>query len=82
MSSPSRPASLTEKPLDQHDDDEPQPIALDRIASADYPHKFKLVFIMVALVASIFLVSLDMTIIATGRYSCSNHSRLMPTDSV
>ncbi len=39
---------------------------LSRIATADYPHGFKLAFIVVALVLSIFLVSLDMTIVATA----------------
>ena len=41
-------------------------VQLERIATADYPHKLKLFFITIALAASIFLVALDMTIIATG----------------
>ena len=39
---------------------------LSRIDTADYPHAFKLFFIIVALVLSIFLVALDMTIVATA----------------
>lgn len=39
---------------------------LSRIATSDYPHAFKLTFIVVALVLSIFLVALDMTIVATA----------------
>lgn len=39
---------------------------LSRIATADYPRTFELAFIVVALVLSIFLVSLDMTIVATA----------------
>ena len=37
-----------------------------RTVTSDYPHAFKLTFIVVALVLSIFLVSLDMTIVATA----------------
>ena len=39
---------------------------LSRIATSDYPHALKLTFIVVALVLSVFLVSLDMTIVATA----------------
>ena len=39
---------------------------LSRIATSDYPQAFKLTFIVVALVLSIFLVALDMTIVATA----------------
>ena len=39
---------------------------LTRIATSDYPHAFKLTFIIVALALSVFLVSLDMTIVATA----------------
>jgi len=39
---------------------------LSRIATADYPKALKLTFIVVALVLSIFLVALDMTIVATA----------------
>lgn len=39
---------------------------LSRIATADYPRALQLTFIVVALVLSIFLVSLDMTIVATA----------------
>ena len=42
------------------------PENLSRINTADYPHAFQLTFIVVALVLSIFLVSLDMTIVATA----------------
>ncbi|CAD6589968.1 MAG: hypothetical protein ASARMPREDX12_004093 [Alectoria sarmentosa] len=37
-----------------------------RIETADYSHGFKLAFIVVALALSIFLVALDMTIVATA----------------
>ena len=36
------------------------------IEQIEYPHAFKLAFIIVALVLSIFLVALDMTIVATA----------------
>ena len=39
---------------------------LSRIATADYPHGFKLTLIVTALVLSIFLFALDMTIVATA----------------
>ena len=39
---------------------------LSRIATADYPRALKLTFIVVALVLSMFLVALDMTIVATA----------------
>ena len=39
---------------------------LSRVNTADYPHAFKLVMIVVALILSIFLVALDMTIVATA----------------
>ena len=39
---------------------------MTRIATSDYPHGVKLAFIIVALVLSIFLVALDMTIVATA----------------
>lgn len=39
---------------------------LERISTADYPKSYKLAFIVLALVCSIFLVSLDMTIVATA----------------
>lgn len=47
-------------------DDVPEMDTLSRIATSDYPHGFKIAFIMVALVLSIFLVALDMTIVATA----------------
>ena len=40
--------------------------ALSKIATSDYPDWFKLTFIVVALILSIFLVALDMTIVATA----------------
>ena len=39
---------------------------LSKIATSDYPHALKLTFIVVALVLSVFLVALDMTIVATA----------------
>ena len=39
---------------------------ITRIDTSDYPHGVKLAFIIVALVLSIFLVALDMTIVATA----------------
>jgi MFS transporter, DHA2 family, glioxin efflux transporter len=39
---------------------------LSRIATSDYPVGFRLAMVVVALVLSIFLVSLDMTIVATA----------------
>ncbi len=39
---------------------------LSRIGTADYPHAFPLAMIVIALVLSIFLVALDMTIVATA----------------
>ena len=39
---------------------------LTRIATSDYPHGIKLYVIIIALVLSIFLVALDMTIVATA----------------
>lgn len=39
---------------------------LSKIATSDFPHGFKLAFIIMALVLSIFLVALDMTIVATA----------------
>ena len=45
---------------------EEQMETLSRIATSDYPHAFKLTFIVVALVLSVFLVALDMTIVATA----------------
>lgn len=39
---------------------------LSRVDTSDYPRAFKLFFIIVALVLSIFLVALDMTIVATA----------------
>ena len=49
-----------------HLDDDDTADSLSRIATADYPKAFKLAFIVMALVLSIFLVALDMTIVATA----------------
>src|SRR5436190_22006017 len=38
----------------------------ERINAADYPRAFRRLFILVAIVCSIFLVSFDMTIVATA----------------
>ena len=68
-SDPSRPTSMADKETGAspetgslHNEEE---VPLDRIATADYPRKMKLVFITFALAISIFLVALDMTIVAT-----------------
>ena len=39
---------------------------LSRIATSDYPAGLRLAMIVIALVMSMFLVALDMTIVATG----------------
>lgn len=52
-----------EKSLTQPDDADQD---LSRIDTADYPHGPRLFFIFLALVLSIFLGSLDMTIVATA----------------
>ena len=49
-----------------HNDEDEDENNLERIATEDYPKAFKLAFIVVALVLSIFLVALDMTIVATA----------------
>jgi len=49
-----------------HHDDDDRAEELTRIATADYPTAYKLAMIVVALVLSIFLVALDMTIVATA----------------
>jgi MFS transporter, DHA2 family, glioxin efflux transporter len=46
--------------------EDPNNAPLERIATADYPKAFTLVFIILALICSVFLVSLDMTIVATA----------------
>ena len=64
-------------PVDTKDESSPQPIEvekdvdalnreLSRIDTADYPSAFPLTMIVIALAASIFLVALDMTIVATA----------------
>lgn len=57
------PTTDAERVATENDDG---PENLSRIATADYPRTFELVFIVVALILSIFLVSLDMTIVATA----------------
>lgn len=54
------------KPEEPSAEDSEQMETLSRIATSDYPHAFKLTFIVVALVLSVFLVALDMTIVATA----------------
>ena len=54
------------KPEESSAEDPEQMETLSRIATSDYPHALKLTFIVVALVLSIFLVALDMTIVATA----------------
>lgn len=49
-----------------HGDDDEAAEDLSRIATADYPKAYKLAMIVIALILSIFLVSLDMTIVATA----------------
>lgn len=49
-----------------HTDDDDTAEDLTRIETADYPKTYKLAMIIVALVLSIFLVALDMTIVATA----------------
>jgi len=60
--------SISSSSVSDNDPEEgPAPVTdLERINTSDYPHSFKLVFIVLALVCSIFLVSLDMTIVATA----------------
>ena len=58
------PTDLANKEEEPSPDTSMEPIT--RIATADYPHALKLAFIVVALVLSIFLVALDMTIVATA----------------
>ena len=59
----SDPDNEAQKVQTHHDNEDEN---LERIATADYPKAFKLAFIVVALVLSIFLVALDMTIVATA----------------
>ncbi len=49
-----------------HDADDDAVEDLSRIATGDYPKAYKLAMIVVALILSIFLVALDMTIVATA----------------
>ena len=61
-----RPLPDDTKPEEIAAEDNQELDTLSRIATSDYPHSFKLAFIVVALVLSIFLVALDMTIVATA----------------
>ena len=54
------------KPEETSTEDAEDMETLSKIATSDYPHAFKLTFIIIALVLSIFLVALDMTIVATA----------------
>lgn len=54
------------KPEETSTEDADDMETLSKIATSDYPHAFKLAFIIIALVLSIFLVALDMTIVATA----------------
>ena len=54
------------KPEDTSSENAENMEILTKIATSDYPHAFKLAVIVVALVLSIFLVALDMTIVATA----------------
>lgn len=56
---------LEKTPNAPNEDDEDND-DLSRVNTADYPRSFKLAMIIVALVLSIFLVALDMTIVATA----------------
>lgn len=49
-----------------HTDDDDEAEDLSRIPTSEYPKAYKLAMIVVALVLSIFLVALDMTIVATA----------------
>ena len=62
----SHPAANETKPEESSAEDLDRMETLSRIATSDYPHAFKLTFIVVALVLSMFLVALDMTIVATA----------------
>ncbi|KAF2842721.1 major facilitator superfamily transporter [Patellaria atrata CBS 101060] len=53
-----------EEAIVHHDDDENNQLA--PAVSGDYPTKFRLLFIMLAVVLSVFLFALDMTIVATA----------------
>ena len=66
MDDDSHRAANGTKPEESSAEDLDRMETLSRIATSDYPHAFKLAFIVVALVLSIFLVALDMTIVATA----------------
>ena len=57
---------ILDKEQDVHIDDSDLGRELSRINTADYPRAFPLAMIVVALACSIFLVALDMTIVATA----------------
>ncbi len=60
------PLSYGTKPEDTTSEDGDNMEVLTKITTSDYPHAFKLAAIVIALVLSIFLVALDMTIVATA----------------
>ena len=60
------PLSHLTEPENTSEEDAPDIDPLERVATSDYPHALKLTFVVVALVLSIFLVALDMTIVATA----------------
>jgi MFS transporter, DHA2 family, glioxin efflux transporter len=57
---------VLEKEQDVHVDGEDLGREISRIHTSDYPKAFPLAMIVVALACSIFLVALDMTIVATA----------------
>lgn len=66
VSQDNNPLSYGTKPEETSAENTQGMETLTRIATSDYPHAFKLSFIVVALMLSMFLVSLDMTIVATA----------------
>ena len=61
-----RPLAHRSKPEETSTEGAADMETLSKIETSDYPHAFKLTFILIALVLSIFLVALDMTIVATA----------------
>ena len=60
------PLSYANKPEDTPSENGDNMEVLTKITTSDYPRGFKLAVIVIALVLSIFLVALDMTIVATA----------------
>ena len=58
--------SLHDKEVEVEEDGGPLALDLSRIDTADYPNKFPLAMIVVALCLAVFMMSLDMTIVATA----------------